>query len=200
MKTTTYAKLSKFVGKPVNNLDYSVTEFTEERIIEYATNKIIAYRTIQPNDIFYTEAEDIKIMNNLRGQIKNVSYPNLNAIFEANFENKGNYDDISRILKDFTLANSMLEKDFIFMIDDKEFLLNTKNVKPALDFVKTLMNDKTEISFNDDNLKLEYNSVFKPLRFTFLCLNDLTVQILITPMRNIKRRNKWHHKSKNYLS
>ena len=180
MKTTTYAKLSKFVGKPVNNLDYSVTEFTEERIIEYATNKIIAYRTIQTND---TEAKGIKILNNLRGQIKNVSYPNLNAIFEANFENKGNYDDISRILKDFTLANSMSEKDFIFMIDDKEFLLNTKNVKPALDFVKTLMNDKTEISFNDDNLKLEYNSEFKPLRFTFLCLNDLTVQILITPMR-----------------
>ena len=197
MKTTTYAKLSKFVGKQVNNLDYCVTEFTEERIIEYATNKIIAYRIIQTND---TEAKDIKILNNLRGEIKNISYPDLNRIFEANFENKGNYDDISRLLKDFMLANSMSKKDFIFMIDDKEFLLNTKNVKPALDFVKTLMNDKTEISFNDDNLKLEYNSVFKPLRFTFLCLNDLTVQILITPMRNIKRRNKWHHKSKNYLS
>mgnify|MGYP003612650863 CR=1 FL=1 len=197
MKTTTYAKLSKFVGKQVNNLDYCVTEFTEERIIEYATNKIIAYRIIQTND---TEAKDIKILNNLRGEIKNISYPDLNRIFDANFENKGNYDDISRLLKDFMLANSMSKKDFIFMIDDKEFLLNTKNVKPALDFVKTLMNDKTEISFNDDNLKLEYNSVFKPLRFTFLCLNDLTVQILITPMRNIKRRNKWHHKSKNYLS
>ena len=180
MKNTTYSKLSKFVGKPVNNLDYSVTEFTEERIIEYATNKIIAYRTIQTND---TEAKDIKILNNLRGQIKNVSYPNLNAIFEANFENKGNYDDIKRLLKDFMLANSMSKKDFKFMIYDKEFLLNTKNVKPALEFVKTLMNDKTEISFNDDNLKLEYNSEFKPLRFTFLCLNDLTVQILITPMR-----------------
>ena len=180
MKKTTYAKLSKFVGKPVNNLDYSVTEFTEERIIEYATNRIIAYRTIQTND---TEANGIKILNNLRGQIKNVYYPNLNAIFEANFENKGNYDDISRLLKDFMMANSISKKDFIFMIDDKEFLLNTKNVKPALDFVKTLMNDKTEISFNDDNLKLEYNSEFKPLRFTFLCLNDLTVQILITPMR-----------------
>ena len=77
----------------------------------------------------------------------------------------------------------MSEKDFTFMIDDKEFLLNTKNVKPALDFVKTLLNDKTEISFNDDNLKLEYNSEFKPLRFTFSCLNDLTVQVLITPMR-----------------
>ena len=180
MKTTTYAKLSKFVGKPVNNLDYSVTEFTEERIIEYATNKIIAYRTIQTND---TEAKDIKILNNLRGQIKNISYHNLNVLFEANFENKGNYNDISRLLKDFMLANSMSKKDFIFMIDDKEFLLNTKNVKPALDFVKTLMNDKTEISFNDDNLKLEYNSEFKPLRFTFLCLNDLTVQVLFTPMR-----------------
>ena len=180
MKITTHAKLSKFLGKPVNNLDYSVTEFTEERIIEYATNKIIAYRKIQTND---TEAKDIKILNNLRGQIKNIYYPNLNAIFEANFENKGNYDDISRILKDFMMANSMSKKDFKFMIDDKEFLLNTKNVKPALDFVKTLMNDKTEISFNDDNLKLEYNSEFKPLRFTFLCLNDLIVQILITPMR-----------------
>ena len=181
MKTTTYSKLSKFIGKPVNNLDYLVTEFTEERIIEYATNKIIAYRIIQTND---TEAKDIKILNNLRGQIKNISYPNLNAIFEANFENKGNYADILRLLKDFTLANSMSKKDFKFMIDDKEFLLNTKNVKPALDFVKTLMNDKKEISFNDDNLKLEYNSEFKPLRFTFLCLNDLTVQILITPMIN----------------
>ena len=180
MKTTTYAKLSKFVGKPVNNLDYSVTEFTEERIIEYATNKIIAYRTIQTND---TEAKDIKILNNLRGQIKNISYPNLNLLFEANFENKANYDDISRLLKDFMLANSMSKKDFIFMIDDKEFLLDTRNVKPALDFVKTLMNDKTEIISNDDNLKLEYNSEFKPLRFTFLCLNDLTVQILISPMR-----------------
>ena len=180
MKTKTYAKLSKFVGKPVNNLDYSVTEFTEERIIEYATNKIIAYRTIQTND---TEAKDIKILNNLRGQIKNISYPNLNLLFEANFENKANYDDISRLLKDFMLANSMSKKDFIFMIDDKEFLLDTRNVKPALDFVKTLMNDKTEIISNDDNLKLEYNSEFKPLRFTFLCLNDLTVQILISPMR-----------------
>ena len=180
MKNTTYAKLSKFVGKPVNNLDYSVTEFTAERIIEYATNKIIAYRTIQTND---TEAKDIKILNNLRGKIKNISYPDLNRLFDANFENKGNCDDISRLLKDFMLANSMSEKDFIFMIDDKEFLLNTKNVKPALDFVKTLMNDKTEISFDDDNLKLEYNSEFKPLRFTFLCLNDLTIQILISPMR-----------------
>ena len=180
MKNTTYAKLSKFVGKPVYNLDYSVTEFTEERIIEYATNKIIAYRTIQTND---TEAKDIKILNNLRGEIKNVSYPNLNTIFEANFENKGNCDDISRLLKDFMMANSMSEKDFDFMIDDKEFLFNTKNVKPALDFVKTLLNDKTEVNFNDDNLKLEYNSEFKPLRFTFSCLNDLTVQVLITPMR-----------------
>ena len=180
MKTTTYAKLSKFVGKPVNNLDYSVTEFTEERIIEYATNKIIAYRTIQTND---TEAKGIKILNNLRGQIKNVSYPNLNAIFEANFENKGNYDDISRILKDFTLANSMSEKDFIFMIDDKEFLLNTKNVKPALDFVKTLMNDKTELDFNDKNLKLEYSSEVRPLKITFFCLNALVVQVLIAPTR-----------------
>ena len=180
MKTTTYAKLSKFVGKPVTNLDYLVTEFTKEKIFEYTTNKIIAYRTIQTND---TEAKDIKILNNLRGEIKNVSYPNLNAIFEANFENKGNYDDISRLLKDFMMANSMSEKDFKFMIDEKEFLFNTKNVKPALDFVKTLINDKTEISFNDDNLELDYNSEFKPLRFTFLCLNDITVQILITPMR-----------------
>ena len=180
MKTTTYAKLSKFVGKPVNNLDYSVTEFTEERIIEYATNKIIAYRTIQTND---TEAKDIKILNNLRGQIKNFSYPNLNVLFEANFENKGNCDDISRLLKEFMLANSMSEKDFTFILNGKEFLLKTKNVKPALDFIKTLMNDKTEISFNDDNLQLEYNSEFKQLRYTFSCMNDLTVQILISPMR-----------------
>ena len=180
MKTTTYAKLSKFFGKPENNLDYSVTEFTEVKITEYATNKFIAYRTIQDN---YTEVKDIKILNNLRGQIKNVSYPNLNKLFDEKVENKGNCDDISRLLKDFMLANSMSEKDFNFMIDDKEFLLNTKNVKPALDFIKTLMNDKTEVNFNDDNLKLEYNSEFKPLRFTFLCLNDLTVQVLISPMR-----------------
>lgn len=180
MKNTTYAKLSKFVGKPVNNLDFSVTEFTENKIFEYATNKIIAYRTMQTNE---TEAKDIKILNNLRGQIKSVYYPDLNRIFDANFENKGNYDDISRLLKDFMLANSMSEKVFTFMIDDKEFLLNTKNVKPALDFVKTLINDKTEVNFNDENLKLEYNSEIKPLRFTFSCMNDLTIQILITPMR-----------------
>ena len=180
MKTSTYAKLSKFVGKPVNNLDYYVTEFTEEKITEYATNKIIAYRTIQTNN---TEAKDIKILNNLRGEIKNISYPDLNTIFDANFENKGNYDDISRLIKDFIMSNSMSEKDFNFMIDDKDFLLNTKNVKPALDFVKSLMNDKTEVNFNDENLKLEYNSEVKPLRFTFSCLNDLTVQILISPMR-----------------
>ena len=180
MKNTTYAKLSKFVGKPVNNLDYSVTEFTEERIIEYATNKIIAYRTIQSND---TEAKNIKILNNLRGEIKNISYPDLNRLFDANFENKGNCDDVLRLLKDFIAANSMSEKNFNFTLNDKEFLLNTKNVKPALEFIKALMNDKTEVSFNDDNLKLEYNSEFKPLRFTFLCLNDLTVQVLFTPMR-----------------
>ena len=181
MKTTTYAKLSKFFGKPVNNLDYSVTEFTDERIIEYATNKFIAYRIIQNNE---TEAKDIKILNNLRGQIKNVFYPDLNRIFDAKFENKGNCDDISRLLKDFIMAKSMSEKDFNFMLNGKEFLFNTKNVKPALDFVKTLMNDKTEIRFDDENLKLEYNSEIKPLRFTFSCLNDLTVQLLITPMRN----------------
>ena len=180
MKTTTYAKLSKFVGKPSSNLNYSVTEFTEGKIFEYATNKCIAYRTIQDN---YTEANEIKIFNNLRGQIKNTSYPNLNRIFDANFDNKGNCDDVSRLLIDFMLANSMSEKDFNFMIDDKEFLLNTKNVKPAIDFVKTLISDKTELDFNDSNLKLEYNSELKPLRFTFSCINDLIVQVLITPMR-----------------
>ena len=180
MKTTTYAKLSKFVGKPSSNFDYSVTEFTENKIFEYATNKCVAYRIIQDND---TEAKDIKILNNLRGQIKNTPYPDLNRIFDANFENKGNCDDISRLLKDFIAANSMSEKNFNFTLNDKEFLLNTKTVKPALDFVKTLMNDKTEVNFNDDNLKLEYNSELKPLRFTFSCINDLIVQVLITPMR-----------------
>ena len=180
MKKTTYAKLSKFVGKPVTNLDYLVTEFTEEKIFEYATDKCIAYRIIQDN---YTEAKDIKILNNLKGQIKNISYPDLNRIFDANFENKGNYDDISRLLKNFMMANSMSEKNFNFTLNDEEFLLGTKTVKPALDFVKTLMNDKTEVNFNNENLKLEYNSEFKPLRFTFSCLNNLTIQILITPMR-----------------
>ena len=42
MKTTTYAKLSKFVGKPVNNLHCSLTKFTEKRIIKYALNQYIA--------------------------------------------------------------------------------------------------------------------------------------------------------------
>ena len=180
MKISTYAKLSKFVGKPVNNLDYSVTEFTEGKILEYATNKIIAYRTIQDN---YTETKDVKIINNLRGQIKNVSYPDLNRIFDTNFEKKGNCDDISRLIKEFTIANSMSEKDFTFILNGKEFLLNTKNVKPALDFIKTLMNDKTELDFNDNNLKLEYNSEIKPLRITFFCMNALVVQLLFTPMR-----------------
>lgn len=180
MKATTYAKLSKFVGKPSSNLNYSVTEFTEGKIFEYATNKCIAYRTIQDN---YTEANEIKIFNNLRGQIKNTSYPNLNRIFDANFDNKGNCDDISRLLKDFITANSMSEKDFYFMLNGKEFLLNTKTVKPALDFVKALMNDNTELEFTDNNFKLEYNSELKPLRFTFSCKNDLIVQVLITPMR-----------------
>ena len=180
MKTTTYAKLSKFVGKPVNNLDYSVTEFTEERIIEYATNKIIAYRTIQTND---TEVKDIKILNNLRGQIKNVSYPNLNKLFDEKFENKGNCDDISQLLKDFIAAKSMAEKDFNFKLNGKEFWFDTKTVKPALDFVKTLMNDKTELDFNDKNLKLEYSSEVRPLKITFFCLNALVVQVLIAPTR-----------------
>ena len=180
MKTTTYAKLSKFVGKPVNNLDYSVTEFTEGKIFEYATNKCIAYRTIQDN---YTETKDVKIINNLRGQIKNVSYPDLNRIFDTNFDNKGNCDDISRLIKEFTIAKSMSEKDFNFMLNEEEFLFNTNTIKPVIDFIKTLMNDKTEIEFNDNNLKLEYNSEIKPLRITFFCMNALVVQLLFTPMR-----------------
>ena len=108
---------------------------------------------------------------------------NLLHIFDEKVENKGSCDDISQLLKGFIAAKSMAEKDFNFKLNGKEFWFGTKTVKPALDFVKTLMNDKTEINFNDDNLKLDYNSEFKPLRFTFSCLNDLTVQILITPMR-----------------
>ena len=180
MKKTTYAKLSKFLGKAEDNLDYSVTEFTEEKITEYATNKFIAYRTIQDN---YTEAKNVKILNNLRGQIKNVSYPDLNKLFDEKVENKGSYDDISQLLKDFIATKSMEEKDFNFKLNGKEFWFDTKTVKPALDFVKTLMDDKTELHFNDSNLKLEYSSEVRPLKITFFCLNALVVQILIAPIR-----------------
>ena len=66
MKPTTYAKLSKFVGKPANSLNYSVTEFTEKRIFEYATNKFIAYRTIQDN---YTGIKDVVLVPFYRGAV-----------------------------------------------------------------------------------------------------------------------------------
>ena len=180
MKPTTYAKLSKFVGKPVNNLNYSVIEFTEEKIFEYATNKFIAYRTIQDND---SDMEDVKIFNNLKG-IKSVSehYPNINKLFDSKFYNKGNCDDVSNLIKEFVKAKSVSDKSFSFVLGEKEFCFDTKIVKPAFDFIKTLMNDNTELEFTDNNLKLEYNSESGPLKITFFCLNALVVQILIAPV------------------
>ena len=185
MKSTTYAKLSKFVGKPSSNFDYSVTEFTKEKIFEYATNRLIAYRTIQDN---YTEIKDGKIFNNLKG-IKNVSkhnYSNIHKLFESNSDNNGTYDDIPMLVKEFIKAKSVSDDTFNFVLGEKEFCFNTKTVSPAFDFVKALMNDKTELNFTDSNLKLEYSSGTQPLKITFFCLNGLVVQILIAPVYNKK--------------
>ena len=180
MKTTTYAKLSKFTGKPVNELNCSVTEFTEEKIFEYATNKFIAYRTIQDN---FTGVKDAKILNNLKG-IKNVSahgYPNIHKLFDSKTENNGTYDDICNLIKEFTKAKAISDETFHLMLGEKEFHFSTKTVKPAFEFIKTLMNDNTELKFSDSDLKLEYNSENEPLKITFFCLNSLVVQILIAP-------------------
>ena len=180
MKPTTYAKLSKFVGKPVNNLNYSVTEFTEKRIFEYATNRLVAYRTIQDN---YTGIKDVKVFDNLKG-IKSVSeyYPNIHKLFDSKFDNNGTYDDVWILIKEFTKAKSVSDEKFHLMLGEKEFCFDTKTVKPAFDFIKTLMNDNTELEFSDSNLKLEYNSESGPLKITFFCLNALVVQILIAPV------------------
>ena len=183
MKTTTYVKLSKFVGKVSSNLNYSVTEFTKEKIFEYATNKFIAYRTIQDN---YTDAKDVKVFNNLRGLNQKVSYPNVHKLFDSKFDNKGNCDDISNLVKEFIKAKSVSDEVFHFMLREKEFSFKTKTVSPAFDFVKALMNDKTELNFNDNNLKLEYSSETQPLKITFFCLNGLVVQVLIAPVYNKK--------------
>ena len=185
MKTTTYAKLSKFVGKPSSNLNYLVTEFTEGKIFEYATNRLIAYRTIQDN---YTEIKDGKIFNNLKG-IKNVSehnYSNIHNLFDSKYDNKGKRDDISMLVKEFIKAKSVSDETFHFVLGEKEFCFNTKTVSPAFDFVKALMNDRTELNFTDSNLKLEYNSENEPLKITFFCLNALVVQVLIAPVYNRK--------------
>ena len=181
MKSTTYAKLSKFVGKPSSNFDYSVTEFTKEKIFEYATNRLIAYRTIQDN---YTEIKDGKTFNNLKG-IKNVSgrnYSNIHNLFDSKYDNKGTCDDISGLVKEFIKAKSVSDDTFHFMLGKKEFCFNTKTVSPAFDFVKALMNDKTELNFTDSNLKLEYSSGTQPLKITFFCLDGLVVQVLIAPV------------------
>ena len=185
MKTTTYAKLSKFIGKPSSNFDYSVTEFTKEKIFEYATNRLIAYRTIQDN---CTEIKDGKIFNNLKG-IKNVSkhnYSNIHKLFDSKFDNKGDCDDISMSVKEFIKAKSVSDDIFHIMLGEKEFRFKTKTVSPAFDFVKALMNDRTELDFNDNNLKLEYSSGTQPLKITFFCLNGLVVQVLIAPVYNRK--------------
>ncbi len=185
MKTTTYAKLSKFVGKPVNELNYSVTEFTEEKIFEYATNKFIAYRTIQDN---FTGVKDAKILNNLKG-IKNVSaysYPNIHKLCDSKTENNGTCDDVWALIKEFSKAKSVSDEIFHITLGEKDFCFNTKTAKPAIDFIKTLMNDNTELEFTDSNLKLEYNSENEPLKITFFCLNALVVQVLIAPTYNKK--------------
>ena len=185
MKTTTYAKLSKFVGKPSSNFDYLVTEFTEEKNFEYATNRLIAYRTIQDN---YTKIKDGKIFNNLKG-IKNVSkqqYQNIHKLFDSKYDNNGTCDDISMLIKEFIKAKSVSDDTFHFVLGEKEFCFNTKTVSPAFDFVKSLMNDKTELNFTDSNLKLEYSSGTQPLEITFFCLNALVVQVLIAPVYNRK--------------
>lgn len=185
MKTTTYAKLSKFVGKPVNDLNYSVTEYTEEKIFEYATNKFIAYRTIQDN---YTGVKDAKILNNLKG-IKNVSaysYPNIHRLFDSKTENNGTHDDVWALIKEFSKAKSVSDETFHIILGEKEFCFITKTVKPAFEFLKTLMNDSTELEFTDSNLKLEYSSEYLPLKITFFCLNGLVVQVLIAPTYNKK--------------
>ncbi len=185
MKTTTYAKLSKFVGKPSSNFDYSVTEFTENKIFEYATNRLIAYRTTQDN---YTETKDVKIFDNLKG-IKNVlkhNCPDIHKLFDSKYDNNGTYDDISMLVKEFIKAKSVSDETFHLMLGEKEFSFNTKTVSPAFDFVKALMNDKSELNFTDSNLKLEYNSEIKPLKITFFCLNGLAVQVLIAPVYNRK--------------
>ena len=185
MKTSTYAKLSKFVGKIENNLNCSATEFTEEKVFEYATNKFIAYRTIQDN---YSDMKDIKIFNNLRG-IKTIwvpNYPNIHKLFDSKSDNNGTYDDIWMLIKEFTKAKSVSDETFHLMLGEKEFYFSTKTVKPAFDFIKTLINDNTELEFTDNNLKLEYNSENEPLKITFFCLNALVVQILIAPTYNKK--------------
>ena len=185
MKTTTYAKLSKFTGKPVNDLNCSVTEYTEEKIFEYATNKFIAYRTIQDN---YTGIKDAKILNNLKG-IKNVSaysYPNIHKLFDSKNENNGTCDDVWALIKEFSKAKAISDEIFHLMLGEKEFYFSTKTVKPAFEFLKTLMNDSTELVFTDSNLKLEYNSENEPLKITFFCLNALVVQVLIAPTYNKK--------------
>lgn len=184
MKTTTYAKLSKFVGKIEDNLNCEVTEYTEEKIFEYATNRFIAYRTIQDN---YTGVKDAKILNNLKG-IKNVSaysYPNIHKLFDPKTENSGTCDDVWNLVKEFSKAKAVSDKKFQLMLGEKEFCFNTKIVKPAFEFVKTLMNDNTELEFTDSNLKLEYNSESEPIKITFFCLNGLVVQVMIAPTKNI---------------
>ena len=186
MKPTTYAKLSKFIGKPANELNCSVTEFTEEKIFEYATNKFIAYRTIQDN---FTGVKDAKILNNLKGEINNVSgrnYQNFHNLFDSKYDNKGKRDDIPRLVKEFIKAKSVQDDTFHLMLGEKEFSFNTKTVSPAFDFVKALMNDRTELNFTDSNLKLEYSSGTQPLKITFFCLNGLVVQVLIAPVYNRK--------------
>ena len=185
MKTTTYEKLSKFIGKPVNDLNCSVTEFTEEKVFEYATNRLIAYRTIQDN---YSDMKDIKIFNNLRG-IKTIwvpNYPNIHKLFDSKTENNGTYDDIWNLIKEFSKAKSVSDETFHLVLGEKEFYFSTKTVKPAFDFMKTLMNDNTELVFSDSNLKLEYSSENEPLKITFFCLNALVVQVLIAPVYNRK--------------
>ena len=120
---------------------------------------------------------------------KNVSehnYQNVHKLFDSKYDNKGTCDDISMLVKEFIKAKSVSDETFHIVLGEKEFCFNTKTVNPALDFVKALMNDKTELNFTDSNLKLEYSSENEPLKITFFCLNALVVQVLIAPVYNRK--------------
>ena len=54
---------------------------------------------------------------------------------------------IPRLVKEYSKAKSVSDDTFSLMLGEKEFCFNTKTVSPAFDFVKALMNDKTELNF-----------------------------------------------------
>ena len=110
----------------------------------------------------------------------------IRKLFDSKSENNGTYDDVWALIKEFSKAKAVSDENFHLMLGGKEFNFNTKTIKPAIEFVKTLMNDNTELVFSDSNLKLEYSSEYEPLKITLFCLNGLVVQILIAPVYNRK--------------